>query len=171
MIDLLRVAPEGRLEFRGQLFRCALGRAGIKGDKIEGDGATPAGRFALRQFFYRPDRRPAPHCALPGRALRREDGWCDDPDHSDYNLLVTLPHPARCESLWREDGVYDLLVTLGHNDDPPLAGHGSAIFLHLALDDFRPTEGCVALAADALELILAALGPGAMIEIPPPDHC
>jgi L,D-peptidoglycan transpeptidase YkuD (ErfK/YbiS/YcfS/YnhG family) len=35
-------------------------------------------------------------------------------------------------------------------------GRGSAIFLHLAREDGRPTEGCVALAPRDLNAVLAA---------------
>jgi L,D-peptidoglycan transpeptidase YkuD (ErfK/YbiS/YcfS/YnhG family) len=59
--------------------------------------------------------------------------------------------------MWREDGVYDLVVELGYNDDPVVAGAGSAIFLHLARPDYPPTEGCVALAeADLRDLLRLA---------------
>lgn len=98
-------------------------------------------------------------------AIRPSDGWCDAPDHPDYNRWVTLPFPARHERLWRPDDVYDLVVELGYNDDPPVAGRGSAIFLHLAREGYPPTEGCVALARDDLQPILKRLGGGSRIEI------
>ena len=78
-------------------------------------------------------------------ALLEEDGWCDDPNDSLYNKPVMLPYHASAESLWREDGIYDVIVVLGHNDDPASPGKGSAIFLHIANDDFKGTEGCIAL--------------------------
>lgn len=166
----MRVDPAGWLTFEGRKFRCALGKGGIKPDKREGDGSTPAGRFSLRQLFYRPDRIAAPASRLPRQPLRETDGWCDDPAHSDYNRLVVLPHPARCEELWRKDHVYNLLITLGYNDSPPIAGLGSAIFLHLARPDYAPTEGCVALAKPDFLALLAALPAEAAIEIPAPTH-
>lgn len=132
-----------------------LGGAGARADKTEGDGATPTGLLRLRRVLYRADRGPAPACAVPREALAPDDGWCDDPSHPDYNTLVRLPHPARHERLWREDGLYDLLGVLGWNDDPVVRDRGSAIFLHVAHPDGRPTEGCVALAPDALRLVLA----------------
>ncbi|MDA8230198.1 MAG: L,D-transpeptidase family protein [Magnetospirillum sp.] len=154
------VTGGGWLAWDGRRVRCALGRGGIRADKVEGDGATPAGCFAFRRAFYRPDRLAAPATRLTLAALTPAHGWCDDPGHPDYNRETRLPHPARCETLWRDDGVYDLIVVLGHNDDPVMPGKGSAVFLHLARDDFGPTEGCVALAPADLLALLAAVGPG-----------
>ena len=132
-----------------------LGAGGIRPDKREGDGATPAGLLRLRRVLYRADREPAPACAVPREALAPDDGWCDDPSHPDYNTPVRLPHPGRHERLWREDRLYDLIGVLGWNDDPVVRDRGSAIFLHLAHPDGRPTEGCIALASDALRLVLS----------------
>ena len=157
----------GRCRFAGRLYRCALGRAGILRDKREGDGATPAGSFPLRRLLYRPDREAAPACALPAAAIAPGDGWCDDPRHPAYNRPVALPFAARCERLWRADGLYDLLLVTGHNDDPPVRGAGSAIFVHLAGADLAPTAGCVALCrADLLE-ILAGLAPASRLVVRP----
>jgi L,D-peptidoglycan transpeptidase YkuD (ErfK/YbiS/YcfS/YnhG family) len=158
-MDLI-VEAGGRARWGGRAMRCALGRGGIAAAKREGDGATPAGRHVFRQAFYRPDREAAPATRLPVAPLGPTDGWCDDPGHADYNRKVALPHRARCESLWRADGVYDLIVALGYNDDPVVPGAGSAIFLHLARPDFSPTEGCVALARDDLLAVLAEAAPG-----------
>ncbi len=144
----------GVLRFDDQEYPCALGRSGVRTEKREGDGATPAGTFPLRQVLYRPDKLSPPACGLPMRALAPTDGWCDDPLHSGYNRLVTLPFNASHEALWRDDNLYDLIVVVGHNDDPPQAGLGSAIFIHCATADYAPTEGCVALAgATLLELL------------------
>ncbi len=149
------VHPDGRLVLGGQVFRAALGRGGVRADKQEGDGATPAGLLALRRVLYRADRGPLPLTVLAREPIAASDGWCDDPAHPDYNRQVRLPHPARCEALWRDDGVYDLLAVLGWNDAPVLRGRGSAIFLHVARPDHAPTEGCIALAPAALREVLA----------------
>ena len=141
-------------------MRCALGRSGIVAEKREGDGGTPIGAFPIRRIFYRPDREAAPRTALPLVEITPNMGWCDAPGHTDYNRLVQLPHSASCESLWRDDGVYDLIGQLGHNDDPIVPGMGSAIFLHLIKPGYLPTEGCVALARDDLLVMLAQAKPG-----------
>lgn len=133
-----------------------LGHAGVIAAeaKREGDGATPIGVWPLKRVHYRPDREPPPETALPVAALAADDGWCDDPADPAYNTPIKLPYPARAESLWRDDHAYDLIVVLGHNDDPVIPGAGSAIFLHLAQPDWRATEGCVAVSH---ETMLAAL--------------
>lgn len=148
------------LSWPGGCAACAIGHGGIRADKREGDGATPAGRFLLREAMYRPDRLASPPTRLPLRALAETDGWCDDPADAAYNRHVRLPHPARCERLWRADGLYDVLIVLGYNDDPVMPGRGSAIFIHVAAPGFAPTEGCVALALPDLLALAAAAGPG-----------
>jgi L,D-peptidoglycan transpeptidase YkuD (ErfK/YbiS/YcfS/YnhG family) len=62
--------------------------------------------------------------------------------------------------LWREDGLYNVIVVLGHNDDPVVPAMGSAIFMHCAAEDYRPTEGCVALAEEDLRALLKLAKPG-----------
>jgi L,D-peptidoglycan transpeptidase YkuD (ErfK/YbiS/YcfS/YnhG family) len=162
---LAQVGADGRLSVAGRQFRCALGRAGLSPLQREGDGATPIGLFPVRRLLYRPDRLARPLSALPAAPLSANDGWCDDPAHPDYNRQVRLPHPASCEALWREDRLYDLIGVLGHNDDPPVPGLGSAIFLHVAAPGYAPTAGCVALAlADLLELV-GGMGAGSGLEI------
>ncbi len=150
------VFPDGRFLLRGEAFRAALGRGGVRTDKAEGDGATPAGLLPLRRVLYRADRGARPSCAVPAEPLSPDDGWCDDPAHADYNTMVRLPHPARHERLWRDDAIYDLIGVLGWNDRPVTRGHGSAIFLHLARPDFAPTEGCIALPGSVLRHVLGA---------------
>jgi L,D-peptidoglycan transpeptidase YkuD (ErfK/YbiS/YcfS/YnhG family) len=159
------VTPAGVTFRAGRRVRCALGRGGIREGKREGDGATPVGRFPLRRVLYRPDRLPPPASRLPTAALTPDDGWCDDPADPRYNQPVRLPYAGRHERLWRDDGLYDVIVVIGHNDDPIVPGEGSAVFLHVAGPDYPPTEGCVALAlADLLDL-LATARPGDALRV------
>jgi len=150
------VQRDGTVRFQGRVFRAALGRGGIRQDKHEGDGATPSGDLPLRRVLYRADRVARLDCAVPIEPLAPDDGWCDDPTHPDYNRMIRLPHPARHEALWRDDGVYDVVGVLGWNDAPAVRDRGSAIFLHIVRADFAPTEGCVALALPDLRDLLAA---------------
>jgi L,D-peptidoglycan transpeptidase YkuD (ErfK/YbiS/YcfS/YnhG family) len=63
------------------------------------------------------------------------------------------------------DDLYDVIVVIGHNDAPVVAGMGSAVFMHLASADYRPTQGCVALARQDLLDILAGARPDTVVEI------
>lgn len=163
----IRVTAAGELAWNDRRVRCALGRGGVVADKREGDGATPAGRFPLRRVLYRGDRLPPPATALPLAALTEDDGWCDDAGDPGYNRPVRLPYPASAEQLWREDHLYDVVVVLGHNDDPVTPGKGSAVFLHVAAPDLAPTAGCIAVALADLLALLAACGPGSAVEVAP----
>jgi len=147
-------------------WRCVLGRSGITPDKVEGDGSTPAGRFPIRRLIYRSDRVREIACAFPVQPMSPADGWCDAPDDPAYNRLVTRPYPARHETLWREGALYDLVLVIGHNDDPVVPGKGSAVFLHLAGPDFGPTDGCVAFARADFIRLLGAIDSGTHIVIP-----
>ena len=146
-------------------FKCAHGKGGFKADKREGDGATPLGIFALRQLLYRADRHQLPDVCLRSTPISPEDGWCDDATSKLYNLPVRLPFKPSHEQLWREDHAYDFIIPLGYNDAPPIAGKGSAIFLHLAQANYTPTEGCIALSLADMLTLLPLLGPQTTLEI------
>jgi L,D-peptidoglycan transpeptidase YkuD (ErfK/YbiS/YcfS/YnhG family) len=163
----IEIFADGTLTWGGRTMRCALGRGGVTTAKREGDGATPAGRFALRQVLYRPDRLAPPAVYLPARPLDAADGWCDDAADPAYNRPVRRPFAARHETLWRADGLYDLLAVIGYNDAPPQPSLGSAIFLHVAAPGYAPTEGCVALALSDLSEILTAWRPDWWLVIDP----
>ena len=154
------VLPQGKV-------RCALGRAGVKpaADKREGDLASPIGIWPIRRLLYRPDRASAPVTELPALPIAPDDGWCDAPDDPAYNRPVKLPYPASAERMWRDDYLYDLVLVLGHNDDPPVSGMGSCIFLHLARPGYAPTEGCIALARPDAVALLAVARPGDAVQI------
>lgn len=157
---------EGGLEAGGRRYACLLGRGGLADDKREGDLKTPRGIFLMRGCYYRPDRFPhPPPTGLPVHPLSPADGWCDDPADARYNRPVTLPCVARHERLWRDDAVYDLIIPLGYNDNPPIPGKGSAIFMHLMRDDGAGTEGCIALRREDLLGLLPHFGPDTRVEV------
>lgn len=150
-------------------LRVALGRGGTGFDKREGDGRTPAGRFRPLAVLYRPDHGGRPRTRLPARALKPDDGWCDDVADRRYNRPVRLPlggpRAVSHERMWRDDALYDLVLVIDHNTRPRVKGRGSAVFVHLARPGFRPTEGCVALRRADMVRLLARLAPGQGIRI------
>lgn len=170
---MIRVDTSARmLSFGDWSAPCAIGKGGAcpAADKREGDSKTPLGRWPLRGALIRPDRvklDTAP--AVPWRWIAPGDGWSDGSDDPAYNRPVRLPHGYSHERLWREDQAYDIIVVLGHNDGPPVPGMGSAIFFHIWVpgEDGTPkgTEGCVAIAPEAMRKLLPRLTPGMVMEI------
>lgn len=166
-MTVLRVDPVARtMAAFGHILPCAIGRGGAidAAGKREGDGATPLGIWPIRGLLLRPDRVQHERSNLPWRWLREADGWSDDTLDPAYNRPVRHPHRRSAERLWREDGLYDVIVTLGHNDAPAIPGLGSAIFLH-CWNAAQPTEGCVAIARADLLALVPLLMPGDAIVI------
>ena len=152
-------AAQARIGLGHGVKPAALGRGGIRTLKREGDGGTPAGRFAVRQVFYRADRLSRPRTLLPLRAIRSDDGWCEEPADRNYNRLVRLSPRSAADRLKREDHLYDLVLVLGYNDRPRAKGRGSAIFIHLARPGYAPTAGCIALSCHDLLMLLRQVRP------------
>ena len=171
VFDTLLVRPKPGQRSRGWLIAgplalpVALGRAGIRANKREGDGGTPRGTFRLRRLWFRADRAPPPRTRLPLRRIGRGDAWCEDPRDRHYNQPVRLPADHPGDRLWRADRLYDLIIELDHNTRPRIAGRGSAVFVHVARPDFAPTAGCVALTEAALRRLLERAGPRTRIDI------
>jgi L,D-peptidoglycan transpeptidase YkuD (ErfK/YbiS/YcfS/YnhG family) len=170
-LQVLRVsrAPgqraRGLLRAGHRVMPVALGRSGIKANKREGDGASPRGRFRLLRLWWRADRGLRPRSLLHIRRIRPEDGWCEDPSDRRYNRPIQVPSKNPGDRLWREDGLYDLVIELDHNTRPRVAGRGSAVFIHVAREGFLPTAGCVALSVSDLRKLIGRLGRGTRIEI------
>jgi L,D-peptidoglycan transpeptidase YkuD (ErfK/YbiS/YcfS/YnhG family) len=133
-------------------------------EKKEGDGGTPVGSFAFRAVYYRPDREKVPETHLPVFAITPASGWCDDSTSPGYNRPVRLPSSYSAESLWREDGCYDLIIVMGHNDAPAYPHAGSALFIHLPHTDGRATAGCVSLAKGNLRALLCGGCEGVVVK-------
>lgn len=157
-VDDIVARASGVLFFRGAEYRCALGKNGVAEEKVDGDGKTPNGCFPIRKIFYRKDKLGAHSFSFPTREITRYDAWCDNPNDSRYNTHITVDENAT-ELLWRNDDLYDVVVVLGYNDNPPLPGKGSAIFMHVAREGYTPTAGCIVLALPDLFEVLRGVSP------------
>lgn len=152
-------ASRGRLTGAGIDVAASIGRSGLKAIKREGDGASPRGAFRVLGGWYRADRfRSRPISGVPLSPLPPDAGWCDDPADRNYNRPVRRPYPAGHEAMWRDDGVYDVVLVLDVNLRPRVKRGGSAIFFHLMRSDGGPTAGCVAVARRDMLKILPRLG-------------
>jgi L,D-peptidoglycan transpeptidase YkuD (ErfK/YbiS/YcfS/YnhG family) len=135
-------------------FPFTHGPHGFTERKREGDGCTPIGEFTFRRSFYRADRMDKPITSLPLSVITPSCGWCDDPGSEHYNKYIQKPFDPSHEDLWLDKSVYDLVIVVGHNDQPPIPHQGSAIFIHMANPEFGPTKGCIGLMQNDLLRIL-----------------
>jgi L,D-peptidoglycan transpeptidase YkuD (ErfK/YbiS/YcfS/YnhG family) len=137
-----------------------VGRNGIAplGEKREGDGRTPAGIFPLEFAF---GYGAAINSRMPYRQAGEDDIWVDDVNSPDYNTWVKRSESsaASYEVMKRSDHRYRYGVVIGYNRDPIVKGRGSAIFLHVWLENGETTTGCVAVDEAELVRILARLDP------------
>lgn len=148
-----------------RVFPCALGRSGLTCSKREGDGATPIGQFKILFGFYRADRAQRRACGIDLRRTEVDHGWCDAQDDRNYNRMVERPYLASHERMWRTDGLYDYCLVLDQNYSKRMRGRGSAIFFHLASDDYKPTEGCVAIKPSDMRWLLGKISRQTMLVI------
>ncbi|MFO0807368.1 MAG: L,D-transpeptidase family protein [Gemmataceae bacterium] len=131
-----------------------IGRAGFAdlGQKREGDGKTPMGVYPLRRAFGYAESLAT---GLEYRQATASDFWIDDPKSPDYNRWISGRRPeVSHEVLRRDDDYYKLAAVVEYNTDPIIAGHGSAIFLHIWAGPESSTAGCVALAEPDVAALL-----------------
>ena len=142
--------------------------------KKEGDGRAPAGVFRLSAASgYAPEAPPG--ARLPYRQSTATLRCVDDPASRHYNTWV---EEGRVEKDWtsaedmrRKDDLYRWTVWVGHNDDPPQAGAGSCIFLHLRASPSSTTAGCTAFDPGDMDRLMAWLDPKAqpvLVQLPSP---
>jgi L,D-peptidoglycan transpeptidase YkuD (ErfK/YbiS/YcfS/YnhG family) len=159
------IYSSGKAIFRGKEYQCAIGKNGIAENKIEGDGKTPIGCFEIRKVIFRKDRIEKPQTELLIEEIQENDAWCDDINDKKYNQQIKLPYNASHEKLWRDDDLYDIVVVLGYNDNPVVPGKGSAIFIHIARENYSPTAGCIAFSKENLLEILKNCDKDTLISI------
>ena len=146
-------------------FRCSVGKSGIKNKKKEGDNITPKGIFKLLKLYYRADKIKKIDTELKKIKIKKNMGWCDDPESRYYNKEIKIPNNFSYEKLYRNDNIYDLIIVLSYNISPTIKNKGSAIFIHIAKDKYLPTEGCVALKKNHLIKILKEIKSNTLIKI------
>ena len=142
------------LKYKDLKFKCALGKAGIRKKKKEGDNITPKGIYKIIKIYYRDDRIKKISSKFKLIKIRKNMGWCDDPKSKKYNQLIKLPNRYSHEKFFKKDNSYDLIVILNYNINPIIKNKGSAIFIHIAKKKYKSTAGCIALKKnDLLKLI------------------
>lgn len=132
--------------------------------KQEGDGRAPTGVFALPTgFAYDPSGLTG--TALP-IVLADQDLVCvDDPASRYYNSLTSRNVPDKdwnsSEDMLRQDDLYLYGITVAHNQDPPLPGAGSCIFLHVEKAPGAGTAGCTSMNPETIKTVIMWADPAA----------
>ena len=146
--------------------KCTIGKKGIGYKKKEGDLITPIGQFKIKYILYRKDRVKI-STKLKKRVIRKNMGWCDDPKSSRYNKLIKLPYDYNHEKLYKNENIYDIVLVLNYNMSPVKKNKGSAIFIHVAKNNFKRTEGCVAIKKLSLIKLIKKISPYTKVKISP----
>ncbi len=122
--------------------------------KIEGDRCTPSGIFSIEKIYFRKDKLKLPKINFQTISINKNFGWCDDINSLHYNKFIKFPFSYSAEKLFRDDDIYDIVCVISYNTNPIIKNAGSAIFLHIANNDYPGTAGCIALKQnDLIELL------------------
>tara|TARA_B100000700_G_C14875796_1_gene775588 strand:+ start:531 stop:1019 length:489 start_codon:yes stop_codon:yes gene_type:complete len=143
-----------KLYFGDYKIKCAIGKMGLTKKKREGDLKTPKGKFNFILLLYRKDRIPKIKSNIKKIIIKKNMGWCDNPKSPYYNKLIKFSYEKNAEKLYLKKNIYDLILVLNYNMKPVVKNRGSAIFLHLATKNFKPTKGCLAIKKRFLVKIL-----------------
>ena len=154
-----------KLLFDNYKVKCALGKRGISNKKKEGDHCTPKGKHKFKGVFFRKDKVPSFQTSLKKIAIKKNMGWCDDPNSKFYNKLIRFPFKYSAEKLYLKDNIYDLVLILDYNTKPVIKNKGSAIFLHISNKKYTPTNGCIAVSLKDMKLLLKKINKKTKISI------
>ena len=144
--------------------KCAIGKRGIGCKKKEGDLITPKGQFKIKYILYRKDRVKI-SSKLKKIVIKKNMGWCDDPKSKEYNKLISLPFNFKHEKLYKRENTYDIVLVLNYNMNPIKKNKGSAIFIHVANNNYKSTEGCIAIKKNNLLKILKEIKTNSRVKI------
>ena len=153
------------LVYKNYKAKCSIGKRGIGYKKKEGDLTTPKGRYRIKYILYRKDRIKKIQTKIKKIIIKKNMGWCDDPNSKQYNKLIKLPSTFSYEKLYRKENVYDIILVLNYNMKPVIKHKGSAIFIHVSKSNYKKTEGCVALKKTHLLKILKDLKKNTLVKI------
>ena len=161
---LIKIKKNGALIFKKFRFKCVLGKFGIKKNKKEGDKATPKGIFSLGKFYYRADRINKIDSCLKSKIIKKNMGWCNNPNNLNYNKEFNIRSKKKGEKLFRKDHKYDAFIQINYNTNPVIPYKGSAIFLHLTRN-YKPTSGCIAININDFLVLIKNIKPTDKVKI------
>ena len=153
------------LTYKNYKAKCALGKRGIAYKRKEGDLITPKGEYKIKFILYRKDRLKKITSKIKLIVIKKNMGWCDDPNSNHYNKLVKLPYEYNYEKLYKKENIYDIILVLDYNMNPVIKNRGSAIFIHIAKKNYKKTEGCIAVKKKSLLKIIKDIKKNTKVKI------
>tara|TARA_B100001248_G_scaffold261983_1_gene255397 strand:- start:7716 stop:8216 length:501 start_codon:yes stop_codon:yes gene_type:complete len=153
------------LTYNKYKVKCAIGKRGIGRKRKEGDLITPIGQYKIKYILYRKDRIKKLKSRIKKIIIKKDMGWCDDPNSKKYNRLINLPFNYNYEKLFKKGNLYDIVIVLDYNMNPIRKNKGSAIFIHVARKSFNKTKGCIAIKKKKLLEILEKVKSNTKVKI------
>lgn len=147
----------------GGPYPARVGRNGVRANRREGDGTTPAGVFPIGRTMY--GNEPNPGVRFRYVRLRCGDWWVEDPRSAVYNTFQRVgcgrqpPFRVKTPDMSKSPTAYPYVAVVEFNMNPVVPGRGSGIFLHAQTGG--STNGCVSLRRADLVRVLRWLRPGA----------
>ena len=161
---LIKLKNKDQLIVDDFTFKCAIGKAHLSSKKKEGDKTTPKGLFSIGKLYYRADRVKEPSCKIESKIIKKNMGWCDDPNNKAYNKEIKTPSKCNHEKIFKKDNSYDYFLVINYNTKKIKPYKGSAIFLHLT-KNYKPTAGCIAVNKKDFLIILKLINKKTLIKI------
>ena len=161
---MILVNKNGFLNYKKKFYKCTLGKNGLNKNKIEGDKSTPIGIFSFGKLYIRTDKIKVIKTNFKYINITKTMAWSDNPKSKNYNKLTNIQYD-QTEKMYRKDNLYDLLLVINYNMHPITPFKGSAIFIHIAKNNYSPTTGCIGLKIDDFKEILYTLKPSDKIKI------
>ncbi len=161
---MILVNQNNTLIYKEKKYRCSLGINGLIESKTEGDKATPIGVFSLGNLYVRTDRIKKLKTHFKYLSISKKMAWSDEPNNKDYNKLININYDHK-ESFYRTDDIYNLILVINYNIEPITPHKGSAIFIHIAKNNYSSTQGCIGLSQVDFTEILLTLKPSDKIKI------
>jgi len=146
------------------IFKCSVGKSGIKHTKKEGDGVTPRGIFSIGKLYYRADRLEKPKVKIFTKIIKKTMGWCDDSRNKNYNKEIIINNKVKHEKLYKKNNSYDCFIVINYNTKKRIPYMGSAIFMHLT-ENYNKTSGCIALKKKDFLIMLKLINKNTKIKI------
>ena len=114
---MIIVYQKGELHFQNKIYKCALGKNGIKKKKLEGDGCTPEGTYSLGPLYYRSDRIKKLKTYFNTIPIEKDMFWSDHPQSEHYNKVVRFKDYSY-ENLYKKNHTYDIVLVVNYNTFP-----------------------------------------------------